>query len=43
MGLFNTRHEEPVVPIFDRIDKTYVNPVNPVGDLGFTQTSLVGQ
>jgi len=49
MGLFNTRHEESHMPIFDRIDRiirilniNLVNPVNPVSDFSFTPTSFVG-
>jgi hypothetical protein len=47
--MFSTRHEEFLMPIFDRIDRiirifniNLVNPVNPVGDFSFAQTSLVG-
>jgi len=36
MGLFNTRHEESLMSIFDRIDRIIrilnINLVNPVGD-----------
>jgi hypothetical protein len=46
---FITRHEESLMPIFDRIDRiikilnrNLFNPANPVGDFSFTQTSLVG-
>jgi hypothetical protein len=39
---FSARHEEFLMPIFDRIDINLVNPVNPVGDFSFTRASPVG-